>query len=95
MRAIAVMRSIASVSISGSGENDISTVSLRKSRPPSGVDGIEGLIRGLMEGVVSKESVSLFDSGGDKRDIVGGLGLGDVFGAGSDSPEHHSKRMSD
>ena len=94
MRAMAVIRSIVSVSISGSGENDISAVSLKKSKA-SGVERIEGLIKGLMEGVVIKEIVSILDSGGVRSEMVGGLGSGDALVAGSDSPEHHSKRMRD
>jgi hypothetical protein len=83
---MAVIRSIVSVSISGSGENDISAVSLKKSKA-SGVERIEG--------VVIKESVSILDSGGVRSEMVGGLGSGDVLVAGSDFPEHHSKRMRD
>lgn len=90
LRATAVIRSIASVSASGSGEKEISAVSLRRSNV-SGVEGIEGVI----EGVVSNESVSTLDSGGVRMESVGGLGFGDVFRAGSGSPEHHSNRIKD
>lgn len=86
LRATAVIRSIASVSASGSGEKEISAVSLRRSN----VSGVEGI-----EGVVSNESVSTLDSGGVRMESVGGLGFGDVFRAGSGSPEHHSNRIKD
>ena len=73
-----MIRSMVSVSISGSGVNDSSVLSLRKSRT-SGVEGIEGQREGVIDGVVMSERVSTFESGGVRRDDVFGLGFGNDF----------------
>ena len=94
MRAIAVIRSMVSVSTSGSGVKESSVLSLRKSRA-SGVEAIDGLSECVIDGVVISERFSTFESGGVRRDDGFGLGFGEDFSDGSGSAEHQSKRMRD